>query len=118
MRTVDPGPAPSGTGAAAPVRGKPRAQEGRSPSTEVRQLRLEEVKFVIDAFRLERYVHLFFASLALAAILGCAGRLLWNGQPQITDMVGIFGSSGILTVAMSRVLTLFNRVLLHLAGGK
>ncbi len=87
------------------------------PPNSGRQVRLEEVQFLLQAFRWERFVHLFFASSAVALLLVCAARIIVSGSSQISEISGIFGSSGLLAYAMSRVVYMFNRALEHLARG-
>jgi hypothetical protein len=76
---------------------------------------VEQVRALLREFRLERLVHLLFASAAVTLILISAGRIVMAGTSQPSDLGCIFGSSGILAYAMSRVIYLFDKALQFVA---
>ena len=64
-------------------------------------------------------VHLFFASVAIVLILACACKILFINQgSSAAEWAGIFGSSGIMGVALSRVLSMFDKALEYVGKGR
>jgi hypothetical protein len=86
-----------------------------SPPLADPHLRVEQVRILLREFRLERLVHLAFASIAVCLLLVSAARVIYAGTSQPSDLGFIFGSSGILAYAMSRVIYLFDRALEFIA---
>lgn len=60
-------------------------------------------------FRIERLVYLVITTLALLLLLGSAGILLARSQASAASLTVLFGSSGLITVSVARLLRMWER---------
>ena len=75
------------------------------------QERVAAIREVTNLFRMERTVYLVLTSTALLLLLASAGALLFKQGPQMVILAGLFGSSGIITVTIHRVIRMWERAL-------
>ena len=80
------------------------------------QDKLDAVKQLTQLFKLERMVHLGVTSVALVMLLASAAVLLSTSHAGVTELTGLFGSSGLITYSASRLLTMWNQALRLLAS--
>jgi hypothetical protein len=76
--------------------------------------RLEVVKALLAAFRVERMVYLAVTFASLAILLACAVAVMWkSGGAEIEGglAVGLFGSSGVITFTAGRILKMYSDAL-------
>jgi hypothetical protein len=78
--------------------------------------RMDAVERLTNLFRLERLVHLAVTSVSLAMLLGSAGLLIYREKAGTPELVGLFGSSGLITYSAGRLLFMWNQALRLLAG--
>ncbi len=82
--------------------------------------RLQAIGTMLKLFRAERMVYLIVNILSLIVLLACAIYLLFKGADTVA-VLGLFGSSGAITIATGRVIKMWSDAikLLHpvLEGG-
>lgn len=71
------------------------------------ELRMKMVERMLIAFRPERLAYLVLSVIACTVLLVASGRLFLTGDT--TAAFAIFGSSGVLTLALGRVLHMWNQ---------
>lgn len=65
---------------------------------------------LLEMFRFERMVYMGVTVLALFILLGSASWLLFSGKEgSVALALGMFGSSGLITLTTSRLLTMWNQ---------
>lgn len=79
--------------------------------------KLEAVERLTHLFRAERMVHLGVTSISLVMLLSSAGVLMLKGQAGAVELTMLFGSSGLITYAASRLLHMWNQALSIVASG-
>ncbi|WP_368684075.1 hypothetical protein [Paraburkholderia sp. BR10936] len=76
--------------------------------------RVKVVRELIDIFALERYAYLAIAVLSVLTLLTSAAFQVFNGPGgDIKPLVGLFGSSGVLTLAIGRILSIWNQAFMY-----
>ena len=71
------------------------------------EARMEMVERMLKAFRFERFSYLAVTFLACAVLLVASARLFALGDK--TWAFSMFGSSGVLTIALSKMLRMWNQ---------
>ena len=99
-------PTASGEGEKRPEVGGPRELKAR----------MDAVERLTRLFKAERLVYLSVSSISLAILLISAGWLLIKGQAGPAELTGLFGSTGLITYSMGRILVMWNQALRLLAG--
>jgi hypothetical protein len=77
---------------------------------------MDAVERLAGLFKFERMVHLGVTTISLAMLLTSAAVLLLKGSAGPTELVGLFGSSGLITYSAGRLLVMWNQALRLLAG--
>ncbi len=82
--------------------------------------RSRSILALISAFRPERMTYLVITAISAAALLGCTGVLLWQSfgpgrsddlsDADVALLVGLFGSSGVVTYSVGRILRMWDQV--------
>lgn len=82
--------------------------------------RAQGILALIAAFRPERMTYLVITAIAAAALLGCTGVLLWQSfgpgrsgdlsDADVALLVALFGSSGVVTYSVGRILRMWDQV--------
>lgn len=80
------------------------------------ELRMKMVERMLLAFRPERYAYLLLCVIACAVLLWSSIQLLAKGET--TQALAILGSSGVMAVALGRVLHMWNQAFRLIAGEK
>ena len=82
--------------------------------------RLDAVERLVQMFRIERIVHLLVTSISLAMLLFSAGVLIYRAGADIPVLVGLFGSSGLISYSAGRLLKMWDQALqvLQVKGAK
>src|SRR5262245_45592631 len=78
--------------------------------------RVRAVKQLTLIFRTDRYLFLVATGLALMFLLAVAGRLFVRGQGSLAEWASLFGSSGLITVTINRILQMWTQALRLLAS--
>lgn len=78
------------------------------------EVRMKMVERMLVAFRPERMAYLVLSVIACSVLLLASARLFVTGDT--TAAFAIFGSSGVLTLALGRVLHMWNQAWKLLAG--
>jgi hypothetical protein len=71
--------------------------------------KINALKKLLRMFRFERYVHSSLAILSLIVLISMLIVLLNRGHLDVPQLSAIFGSSGLITIALGRVLYLWNQ---------
>ena len=71
--------------------------------------RIKALEKLLKMFRFERYLHSSLAVLSLIVLISMLVVLLSKGRLDIPQLSAIFGSSGIITIALGRVLYIWNQ---------
>lgn len=79
--------------------------------------RMDAVERLTRLFRLERMVYLVVTGVSLAMLLLSAGVLLYKEEAGAAELLGLFGSSGLITYSTGRLLFMWNQALRLLGGG-
>jgi hypothetical protein len=77
--------------------------------------RMDAVERLTNLFRLERMVHLAVTVISLTVLLTCAGVLLYK-RTGLVEVIGLFGSSGVITYSAGRLLFMWSQALRLLGG--
>lgn len=81
--------------------------------------KLKAVERLVKLFRFERHVYLVITTVSLLMLLGSAGFLLLDGKTdRLEVMVALFGSSGLITYSLGRLLKMWDQALALLIGAK
>ena len=78
--------------------------------------RLKAIETLTRLFRMERMVYLFITTVSLVMLLVCAGFLIAHNNHDITVLSGLFGSSGLITYSLGRLLRMWDQALALLGG--
>jgi hypothetical protein len=78
--------------------------------------RVKAIEQLTQIFRTDRLLFLTATSLALLFLLAVAGRLLVRGQGSIAEWSSLFGSSGLITITINRILQMWTQALRLLAS--
>jgi hypothetical protein len=78
--------------------------------------RVAAVERLTQLFRAERLVHLAVTTIALIILLTTATVLIIRKELGIAALGAMFGSSGLITIAAARLLTMWNQALALVAG--
>jgi uncharacterized Tic20 family protein len=81
-------------------------------------VRLDAVERLMKLFRLERLVYLAATSVSVAMLLISAGFVIATRKATNVELVGFFGSSGLITFSAGRLLLMWNQALSLLAAGQ
>ena len=95
---------------------KPQEAREEQPSLSDLDERLRAVERLIGIFRTERLVYLFFAAISMALLLVCAGSALYKGTAEVTELTGLFGSTGVIGYTAGRILQMWSQALRMIAG--
>jgi hypothetical protein len=80
------------------------------------QDRVKAIEQLTQIFRTDRLLFLAATALALLFLLAVAGRLLVRGQGSIPEWASLFGSSGLITLTINRILQMWTQALRLLAS--
>lgn len=86
---------------------------GSPPSLEDR---VKAVERLTKVFRTDRYLFLSATCLALLFLLAVAARLLFQGEGSIAEWASLFGSSGLITITINRILQMWTQAVRLLAS--
>ena len=73
--------------------------------------RLNAVERLLALFRMERLAYLTVTGIALAMLIGSGAYLIVQKQGDIATITGLFGSSGLITVALARLLRMWDQAI-------
>ena len=73
--------------------------------------RVNAIKSLLDAFKLERTVYLGVTVVSLIILLASAISVLLREQARTPEILGLFGSTGTITYSAGRVLRMWNDAL-------
>jgi len=79
--------------------------------------RLEAVRQLMQFFKAERIAYLSAAIVSVGMILYCAFQVLAK-DPTPSALVGLFGSGGMISLGMGRLLTMWTQAMRLIAGQK
>jgi hypothetical protein len=81
--------------------------------------KLAAVERLVKLFRFERSVYLIITTVSLLMLLGSAGFLLFDGRTdRLEVLVALFGSSGLITYSLGRLLRMWDQAVGMLVGAK
>jgi hypothetical protein len=78
--------------------------------------RVAAIEQLTRVFRTDRLLYLTATGLALAFLLLVAARLLIMGEGSRAEWVALFGSSGLITVTINRILQMWTQALRLIAS--
>ena len=79
--------------------------------------KIAAVERLVKLFRLERLVYLVITSFSLVMLLGSAGFLLLDEErDRLEVLVALFGSSGLITYSLGRLLKMWDQAVGMLTG--
>lgn len=96
-------------------RSPPPEPPPESPPPEEWEVRIRMVERMLAAFRFERFAYLALSFIACLVLLGASIWLFMSKDT--TAALAIFGSSGVLTLALARMLTMWNQAWKLVVGG-
>ena len=79
------------------------------------EVRMRMVERMLAAFRFERFAYLTMSFIACLVLLGASIWLFKSNN--IPAALAIFGSSGVLTITLARMLSMWNQAWKLVAGG-
>ena len=79
------------------------------------EIRMRMVERMLAAFRFERFAYLILSFIACLVLLGASVWLFKSRDT--TAALAIFGSSGVLTLTLARLLYMWNQAWKLVAGG-
>jgi hypothetical protein len=79
--------------------------------------RIDAVRQLMRFFRPERIAYLTVAIIAVGMILYCAVQLIQK-DPSPSSLAGLFGSGGLISLGMGRLLTMWTQAMRLIAGEK
>lgn len=77
--------------------------------------RLDAVRQLMQFFKAERIAYLSAAIVSVGMILYCAYKVLAK-DPTPSALVGLFGSGGMISLGMGRLLTMWTQAMRLIAG--
>ena len=80
------------------------------------QDRLEAVRQLMRLFMAERIAYLIVAIVSVAMLLYCALQILQNDAAAVSSLIGMFGSGGLISIGMGRLLTMWTQAMRLIAG--
>jgi len=69
---------------------------------------MDYVERLLKATRMERIAYLVVTSLSAAILLVSAGTLIWNKGADTPTLVGLFGSTGVVTITTAQILRVWS----------
>jgi hypothetical protein len=81
-------------------------------------VRLDAVERLMKLFRSERLVYLAATSVSVAMLLVSAAFVIASRKATNVELVGFFGSSGLITFSAGRLLLMWNQALSLLGAGQ
>ena len=78
--------------------------------------RVKAVEHLLKIFRLERLVYLFTTGLALVLLIVSSAELLFENENELAVASALFGSSGLITYSIGRLLRMWDQALRLLQG--
>lgn len=93
----------------------PRKPPPESAPLEEWEIRMRMVERMLAAFRFERFAYLALSFIACLVLLGASVWLFKSKDT--TAALAIFGSSGVLTLTLARMLYMWNQAWKLVAGG-
>ena len=78
--------------------------------------RVKAVERLTKVFRTDRYLFLSATCLALLFLLGVAARMVFEGESSVPAWASLFGSSGLITVTINRILQMWTQAVRLLAS--
>lgn len=79
--------------------------------------RIEAVRQLMRLFQPERIAYLATAIISVAMILYCGVQVITK-EPSPWTLTGIFGSGGLISLGMGRLLTMWTQAMRLIAGEK
>lgn len=73
--------------------------------------RVRAIQQLTLIFKTDRYLFLFATGLALTFLLAVAGRLFVRGEGTLAEWTSLFGSSGLITLTINRILQMWTQAL-------
>jgi hypothetical protein len=80
------------------------------------QAKLGAVRELLRLFRAERIAYLMVAVASVLMMLYCAFQVLQKDSADPSALVGLFGSGGLISLGMARMLTMWTQALRLVAG--
>ena len=80
--------------------------------------KLQAVKFLLEAFKLERFVYLIICCVSIGMLIVVALMQLNSGKADTAMMIGLFMPTGALAYSVGRILKMWNQALLYIANEK
>ena len=80
--------------------------------------RLHLTRELLREFRAERVVYLVLVVLSFLVLIGAVGRMLLAEKPNYPSILSAFGSSGVVALAVGRVLAMWNQAWAFVTGAK
>ncbi|HEX2817049.1 MAG TPA: hypothetical protein VHN39_11675 [Phenylobacterium sp.] len=80
--------------------------------------RLRVVQALVKLFSFERYVYLATNGFSVLMLLLAAARLLITQKPDTAVLLALFGSTGLITFSLGRVLRMWDQAVRVLIGAK
>lgn len=78
--------------------------------------RIKAIEQLTQIFHTDRLLFLAATALALLFLLAVACRLLITGQGSMAEWASLFGSSGLITITINRILQMWTQALRLLAS--
>lgn len=82
------------------------------------KMRYEIVEKLTKLFKFERMVYLFMTIIALLILLVTITLTIINGAAKTADLTLMFGSSGLITLSIGRLLKMWDQALKTIVTGK
>jgi hypothetical protein len=82
------------------------------------QDRLEAVRQLMRLFMAERIAYLIVAIVSVAMLLYCGLQILQKDAAANSSLAGLFGSGGLISIGMGRLLTMWTQAMRLIAGEK
>ena len=80
--------------------------------------RLDAVNFLIDKFKMERFLYLSVTLISCFVLIASAVIMIVKGQAGWKELGTMFSSSGTITITIGRILRMFDVAVKFLGGGK
>lgn len=74
-------------------------------------VRLGAAKEITEIFKLERYVYITSCGIAVVLLLVNAGLLIYEKKADIPGLALLFGSGGLITFSMGRLIYMWNKII-------
>jgi predicted membrane channel-forming protein YqfA (hemolysin III family) len=72
---------------------------------------------ITKLFSLERYVYISCCGVAVLLLLANAGMVIYEKRADSTELALLFGSSGLITYSMGRLIYMWNKIVDLTLGG-